>query len=166
MGEHDIQIYRAVCNPMANGEPAIRPSTEDDSAEVLEKPEMGRLANLPPLLLTLVLPIEYPMRRPPILKTVHATNDWLPGSMVAPMVRRLQEIWDIDAEGSGVLWRTCDWIRSGEFLTDIGLLQDGLIRCGFWKSCVLSSLRVSQNSSPSPGLASTTPCSPQLIRPR
>ena len=127
MGEHDIQIYRAVHNPIANCESALPPSHESDSAEVPEGPATDRLESLPPLLLTLVLPIEYPMRRPPILKTVHATSDYLPGPAVASMVKRLQEIWD--AEGSGVLWRTCDWIRSGEFLTDIGLLQDGVIRC-------------------------------------
>jgi len=65
MGEHDIEIHRAVCNSMANGEPASRPSTEDDSAEVLEGPAMAGLVTLLPLILTLVLPIEYPMRRPP-----------------------------------------------------------------------------------------------------
>ena len=130
MGEHDIQIYRAVYNPIPNCESAIPPSNEGDLAEVPEGPAMDRLESLPPLLLTLVLPIEYPMRRPPILKTVHATSDWLPGPAIASMVKRLQEIWD--AEGSGVLWRTCDWIRSGEFLTDIGLLQDGVIRCVSW----------------------------------
>jgi len=116
---------------MANGEPESRPPTEDDSAEVLEEPAIDRLATLPSLLLTLVLPIEYPMRRPPILKTVHATNDWLPGSAVAPMVKRLQGLWGVDAEGSAALWTTCGWIRSGEFLMDIGLLKDGVIRCGF-----------------------------------
>ena len=129
MGERDIQIYRTVCSPMPNGELTIQPSNEDELAETLEEPAMDRLANLPPLLLTLVLPIEYPMRRPPILKTVHVPNDWLPGSAVASMVKRLQEIWNEDVEASGVLWRTCDWIRSGEFFTDIGLLQDGVIRC-------------------------------------
>ena len=131
MGERDVQIYRTVCIPMTDGEPTIRPSNEDDLAEA-PTTTMDRLANLPPLLLTLVLPIEYPMRRPPVLKSVHATNDWLPGSAVAPMVKHLQEIWDEDSEASGVLWRTCDWIRSGEFLTDIGLLQDGVIRYGFF----------------------------------
>jgi len=124
-----VEMYRAVCNPMA--EPAIRPSIEDDSAEALEEPAMDQLESQPPLLLTLVLPIEYPMRRPPILKTVHATNDWLPSSTVAPMVKRLQGIWDVNAAGSGVLWGSCDWIQSGEFLTDTALLQDGVIRCGF-----------------------------------
>lgn len=127
MGEHDIQIYRVVYNPMANCESAILPSKEGDSAEVGEEPATDRLESLPPLLLTLILPIEYPTRRSPILQNVHATSDWLPGPAVASMVKRLEEIWD--AEGSGVLWRTCDWIRSGEFLTDIGLLQDGVIRC-------------------------------------
>jgi E3 ubiquitin-protein ligase RNF14 len=130
MGEYDIQIYRAVSsNPMANGEPTIPPANEDGLAEVPDEHAMDRFANLPPLLLTLVLPIEYPMRRPPILKTVHATSDWLPGPVIASTAKRLQEIWDGDAEGSGVLWRTCDWIRSGEFLTDTGLLQGGVIRC-------------------------------------
>jgi len=151
---------------MANGEPAIRPLIEDDSAEVLEEPALDQLESLSPPLLTLVLPIEYPMRQPPILKTMRATNDWLPGSTVEPMVERLQDIWDVDVEGSGVLWRTCDWIQSGEFLTNVDLLQDGVIRCGFWQSCVLSSLEISRNSSSSPGLASTTPCSPQLVCPR
>jgi len=56
---------------------------------------MDRLANLPPLFLTLVLPIGYPMRRPPILKTVHATDGWPSGSVVAPMVKYLQEIWKV-----------------------------------------------------------------------
>lgn len=113
---------------MTDGEPTTRPSNEDDLAEAPEEATMARLANLPPLLLTLVLPIEYPMRRPPILKTVHTTNDWLPGSAVSSMVKHLQVIWDADVEASGVLWRTCDWIRSGEFFTDIGLLQDDIIR--------------------------------------
>ena len=89
IGEHDIQIYRTVCNLMANGEPIKPPPNEDDSAE---EPAMDRLANLPPFFLTLVLPIEYPMRRPPILRTVHATNDWLPGSAVVSVAKRLQEI--------------------------------------------------------------------------
>ena len=72
---------------MANGEPAIRPSTE---AEVPER-AMDRLENIPPLLLTL----EYPMRRPPILKIVHATDDRPPASVVAPLVKYLQEIWRV-----------------------------------------------------------------------
>jgi len=148
MGEYEIQIYRAVYyNPMmtnCESESAIPPpppsneANEGDPAEVVpvpvsqDEPAMvDRLENLPPLLLTLTLPIEYPIRRSPILKNVHATSDWLPGAAVTSMVKRLEEIWD--AEGSGVLWRTCDWIRSGEFLKDIGLLQDGVIRC---VSCV------------------------------
>ena len=140
MGEHEIQIYRAV-HPTTTGEHGIPPSHEDEeddsagasagAALLEEEIAMDRFANLPPLLLTLVLPIEYPIRRPPILKTVHATNDWLPGSAVASMVKRIQEIWDEETGGSGVLWRTCDWIRSGEFLTDISLLRGGVIRCVF-----------------------------------
>jgi len=58
MGEYEIQVYRAARNPMAIGEPAIRPSTEDDSAEVLHTLAIDLLANIPPLLPTLVLPID------------------------------------------------------------------------------------------------------------
>jgi hypothetical protein len=157
MEEHDIQVYRAVYyNPMmtdcesesANPPPppslSSNEANEDDSAEMVpvpvpdeqdEEPAMvDRLESLPPLLLTLILPIEYPLRRSPILKNVHATSDWLPGAAVTSMVKRLEEIWDAEGSGSGVLWRTCDWIRSGEFLKDIGLLQqDGVIRCASWR---------------------------------
>ena len=35
-----------------------------------------------------------------------------------------------------MLWGTCDWIRSSEFLTDTGLLQDGVIGCGFFRNPV------------------------------
>ena len=137
---------------MANGEPASRPPTEDDSTEVLEEPAIDRLATLPSLLLTLVLPIEYPMRRPPILKTVHATNNWLPGSAVAPMVKRLQDLWGVGAEGSAALWRTCGWIRSGEFVIDIGLRKDGVVRCVSLAPCVLSLLKSLRIPHPAPAL--------------
>jgi len=162
MGENDIPILRAVCKSMANGEPASRPSTEDDSAEVLEEPEIDGLATLPPLLPTLVLPIDYPMRRPPISNTVHATNDWLPGSAVTPMVKRLQDILGVDVEGSGVLWRTCSWTRSGEFLIDIGLLKDGVIRCVSLAPRILSLLKSLRIPRPAPALLVRRLGSPQL----
>ena len=83
------------------------------------------------------------------------------------MVKHFQEICGMDAKGPGMFWRACNWIRGLKFLADIGLPQDGIIRYGFlWQSCVLFSLKVFQKSSSSPGLASTTPCGPQLVRPR
>jgi len=78
----------------------------------------------------------------PYIENSDATSDWLPGSMVASMVKRLQDIWGVDAEGSDMLQRTCDWIRSELFLTDIGLLKDGVIWCATLRNSLLKSLRI------------------------
>jgi E3 ubiquitin-protein ligase RNF14 len=75
------------------------------------------LTHLPPLIITLVLPLEYPLREIPMIRHIHSTYGWLVPEKFEEFRHMLTDIWKEDlASNSGTLWRTCEWIRSGSFL--------------------------------------------------
>ncbi|KIM34119.1 hypothetical protein M408DRAFT_60662 [Serendipita vermifera MAFF 305830] len=79
------------------------------------------LRNLPPLILTLLLPPTYPLRVPPLLVHLHSANSWLNASAINSLHESLSQMWqdDVDTGSStGSLWRMCEWIRGGSFLTN------------------------------------------------
>jgi len=79
------------------------------------------LAHLPSLILTLLLPSTYPLRTTPLTMYLHASNGWLTAPDIQKIAQRLRNIWEEDlSAGVGSLWRTCEWIRNGSFLFDIG----------------------------------------------
>jgi E3 ubiquitin-protein ligase RNF14 len=83
-----------------------------------------QLSNLPPLLITLLLPPTYPLRVSPLLIHFHSTNSYLRAEDVETIHKKLMDIWEEDLDaGTGTLWRTCEWLRSGTFLEDIGLAE-------------------------------------------
>lgn len=90
------------------------------------------LSSLPSLVLTLLLPPTYPTRTTPLTIYLHASHGWLAAPDIQKMAHRLRSMWEEDLEiGSGSLWRTCEWIRNGTFLEDIGRLTSSrLIRYG------------------------------------
>lgn len=85
------------------------------------------LTHLPPLILTLFLPLEYPLRETLTIRHIHSTYGWLSPERLEELRLALTEIWNDDlTSASGTLWRTCEWIRSGSFL---GAGQSYQIRC-------------------------------------
>ncbi|KAI0762769.1 RWD-domain-containing protein [Fomes fomentarius] len=76
------------------------------------------LSALPPLLLEVFLPPSYPFTAPQV-RNIHATYSWFPVRGTA-LLDCLLRRWE---KGQGVLYIWVDWIRSGEFLEELGLLS-------------------------------------------
>ncbi|KAI0651634.1 RWD-domain-containing protein [Trametes meyenii] len=76
------------------------------------------LSTLPPVLLDVLLPHEYPFS-PPQIRSVHVTHSWLQPGRV-DLRERLAEMWE---EGEGVLYTWVEWIRSGELLDTLGMIS-------------------------------------------
>ncbi|TFK57437.1 hypothetical protein OE88DRAFT_1651154 [Heliocybe sulcata] len=83
------------------------------------------LSTLPPLLLDIVLPSSYPLRNPPILLHIHATQSWLSRAASTLLTQKLIEIWN---EGEGALYAWVEWIRSADFLEAVNMIQNSVIR--------------------------------------
>ncbi|KAG8836039.1 translation termination inhibitor protein itt1 [Serendipita sp. 399] len=82
------------------------------------------LHRLPPLIFSLLLPPTYPLRATPLLTNIHALHGWLSPVELSKMQQCLLQVWEEDSQQqSGTLWRTCEWIRTGSFLRDLGLMS-------------------------------------------
>ncbi|KAL0950896.1 hypothetical protein HGRIS_007655 [Hohenbuehelia grisea] len=85
-------------------------------------PQCLTLATLPPLLLHIALPVNYPLEVPPNILSIHATHSWLPRLGLRSALIRL---WSL---GQPVLYDWIELIRTGAFLNDIKVIE--LIRTG------------------------------------
>lgn len=83
------------------------------------------LSVLPPLHLRIALPPAYPADAPPIIQYLQASSAWLPQPILALIKERLTAMW-APGEESGILYTWVEWIRTGDFLSDIGLLADDM----------------------------------------
>jgi E3 ubiquitin-protein ligase RNF14 len=86
-----------------------------------------KLTTLPPLLLHVFLPPEYPLRQPPRILSLRATHSWLPH--ISIVQSQLVGTWKA---GSTILYDWIEYLRTGEFFDAVGLLQppnDELIQC-------------------------------------
>jgi E3 ubiquitin-protein ligase RNF14 len=93
------------------------------------------LSHLPPLSVRIALPADYPLHAAAKVVSLRAVlederSSWLPRSTLQAVQTKLSVMWAQEAqaggEGSGVLWRWWDWISTGEFLVDIGMLTGDL----------------------------------------
>jgi E3 ubiquitin-protein ligase RNF14 len=84
----------------------------DDSASLL-------LSTLPPLLLQLSFPPNYPISSPPTIVSLHATHHWLPG--LSQLQYRLNCQWQ---PGQAVLYDWTEYVRTGGFLSDLDMLNE------------------------------------------
>jgi E3 ubiquitin-protein ligase RNF14 len=82
------------------------------------------VSSLPPIILHITLPGQYPSEYAPQITSIYASQSWLPRLSV--LMGRLLGMWQKD---EGVLYAWIDYIESGRFLEDLGfIVQDHNIR--------------------------------------
>ncbi|KAG6371651.1 hypothetical protein JVT61DRAFT_9365 [Boletus reticuloceps] len=81
------------------------------------------LSVLPPLHFRIALPPTYPTHAPPIIQSLRATSAWLPPPTLSFIKERMATMWS-PGDDSGVLYTWVEWIRTGDFLAEVGLLGD------------------------------------------
>jgi len=69
------------------------------------------VAALPPVRLSVRLPLAYPLRLPPVLLSISAAHDWLLD--IGLLSAQLLERWE---EGETILYTWIEYIHTGEFL--------------------------------------------------
>jgi E3 ubiquitin-protein ligase RNF14 len=79
-----------------------------------------KLSNLPPILLQVTLPSDYPLQSAPQILSLHATHSWLPRQRA--LIDALLSMWQA---GEGVLYSWIEHIESGRFLEGLGLSENG-----------------------------------------
>lgn len=89
------------------------------TASLAPRTRLLHLSTLPPLLLNLILPPNYPLRDPPEMASIRATHMWLPHMSRLQMI--LTEMWQ---PGEGVLYNWVEFIRTGQFLEALRLTSD------------------------------------------
>ncbi|THV05971.1 hypothetical protein K435DRAFT_744156 [Dendrothele bispora CBS 962.96] len=103
------------CFVLINDEPF--PSGNEHESETLS------LSLLPPLLLHIILPANYPISQPPVIESIRATHLWFPN--IAKLRSLLIDKWQ---EGEGVLYDWITYIHDGQFLNDMGLRKGLVLR--------------------------------------
>jgi E3 ubiquitin-protein ligase RNF14 len=93
-----------------------KPSSSISSATWIET------SHLPPVLVDISLKSEYPISTGPIITYLHSTRSWLPKEL--ELIQLLHGLW----QGEGVLCTIVETVRSGDFLRDLRLSDDGSIR--------------------------------------
>ncbi|TXT10734.1 hypothetical protein VHUM_02239 [Vanrija humicola] len=97
------------------------------------------IAHLPSLSARVLLPSGYPSNTPPRIVSLRARipkhdgpGGWLSNRMLSKVQERLAAMWTSEqeaaGEGVGVLWAWFDWVSSSQFLHDLGLVSNGILR--------------------------------------
>jgi len=77
------------------------------------------LTMLPPITLSLTLPLDYPLRRPPVISGLGATYGWLPTEKLKLLQGSLLGFWEAEweqggGEGRVILYDWIEMVRSAE----------------------------------------------------
>ena len=89
------------------------------------------LTTLPPITLSLTLPLDYPLRRPPVISGLHARYGWLPTEKLEKLERTLLSAWEVEqeqgsGEGRAILYDWVEMVRSAEpCLGTLGMMTSG-----------------------------------------
>lgn len=93
-----------------------------------------QLSHLPPLLLSIAFPPEYPSSSPPSIMSLKSTHSWI--AKTTELRQALLKLW---AEEETVLCQWVEFIYNGDFLDEIGLVDsDDNIRCVIFVFLLLS----------------------------
>lgn len=91
------------------------------------------LTTLPPISLTITLPLDYPLYRPPIISRLRSSYGWLPTEKLKLLERTLLGVWEAEreqngGEGRGILYDWVELVRSAEsFMGKLGMIKNGNI---------------------------------------
>ena len=91
------------------------------------------LTTLPPISITITLPLDYPLRRPPTISGLRSDYGWLPAEKLKLLEGALLSVWEIEreqngGEGRAILYDWVEVIRSAEScLGKLGMITDGNI---------------------------------------
>jgi hypothetical protein len=94
--------------------------SQEDSPRVVDYnlQSLLSLTTLPPIILTVTLPLDYPLDRPPIIFGLHSSYGWLPAEKLKLLERTLVRVWEVererDGEGRAILYDWVETVRSGE----------------------------------------------------
>lgn len=112
------------------------PSTSS-TAHPIVHPELS-ISHLPAITARIVLPDAYPLELPAKVLSLRAglsaeeRSNWLPRSALQAVQDKLRAMWAEEkesmGEGAGVLWRWWEWVGTGEFLVDLGLMDGSDLR--------------------------------------
>lgn len=115
------------------------------------------LTTLPPIILSLTLPRDYPLHRPPVISGLHATYGWLSAEKLNILERTLLSAWEVEreqssGEGRAILYDWVEMVRSAEpCLGMLGMMMDGNVLSvpllEFWSRSSFSS---TQDQTPGP----------------
>ena len=89
------------------------------------------LTTLPPITLSLTLPVDYPLRRPPVISGLRAAYGWLPAEKLKLLERTLLSVWEVEreqggGEGRAILYDWVEMIRTAEAcLGTLGMITNG-----------------------------------------
>jgi len=89
------------------------------------------LITLPPITLSLTLPMDYPLRRPPIISGLHEAYGWLPAEKLELLERTLLSVWEVEreqggGEGRAILYDWVEMVRAADTcLGMLGMMTNG-----------------------------------------
>jgi len=113
----------------------VMPSDEtahQDPSHADRNPQLSlSLTTLPPVTLSLTLPLDYPLRRPPVISRLHAAYGWLPAEKLQTLEKALLSVWEAEreqsnGEGRAILYDWVEMVRLAEpCLGTLGMMTGG-----------------------------------------
>ena len=110
----------------------VIPSDEQAHQDPSRNPRLPlSLTTLPPITLSLTLPPDYPLRRPPVISSLRATYGWLPAEKLQTLEKALLRVWEAEreqgnGEGRVILYDWVEMVRSAEpCLGALGMMTGG-----------------------------------------
>lgn len=91
------------------------------------------LTTLPPVSITLNLPSDYPLHRPPVISELRSSYGWLPAEKLKLLETTLLSVWEAEreqngGEGRAILYDWVEMVRSAEScLGKLGMITNGTI---------------------------------------
>jgi hypothetical protein len=123
-------LRKVVIMPLSDEQVQEDPSCADCNPQ----PPLS-LTTLPPIILSLTLPLDYPLRRPPAISGLHATYGWLPEEKLKLLERSLLGVWEVEQEqgggdGRAILYDWIELVRSAEpSLGVLGMVTNENVLC-------------------------------------
>ena len=102
----------------ASASASTGPATSRTASDPNSQKTLGvTISHLPPLILDLRLPPNYPLTSPPVFLSAYFTHSWLAPSLLSALLNKFHSLWVEQRDlGEGVLWRIAESIVTAHFL--------------------------------------------------